>query len=123
MQKKHLPRIRLESRLPSSRSHDSMTTGSPGGSLGGGDGDGGGDEDNDGDGGGGGGESGQGGAAVVGWYSQRSSAMVTIAPKMIYAPLEDVQMASMRVVRPGCEMWDHYVREFQTRYKYNTMMS
>ncbi|MQM08567.1 hypothetical protein Taro_041424 [Colocasia esculenta] len=111
-------------------------------------------------------------AAVVGWYSQRSSAMVTIAPKMsimapqcstiegrsfyqpessdtsyssgysgyamigypasyfypppsipvqIYAPLEDVKMASLRVVHPYCEMWDHYVREFRTRY--NTTMS
>ncbi|MQL81129.1 hypothetical protein Taro_013581 [Colocasia esculenta] len=43
-------------RLPSSRSHDSMTTGSPGGSVGGGDG----------DGGGGGGESGQGGGSSGG---------------------------------------------------------
>ncbi|MQM02947.1 hypothetical protein Taro_035718 [Colocasia esculenta] len=48
-------------RLPSSRSHDSMTIGSPGGSVGGGDGDGGGDGRNDGDRGGGGGEGGQGG--------------------------------------------------------------
>ncbi|MQL93052.1 hypothetical protein Taro_025682 [Colocasia esculenta] len=53
-------------RLPSSRSHDSMTTGSPGGSVGGGDGDGGGDRGNDGDGGGGGGESGQGGGSGSG---------------------------------------------------------
>ncbi|MQL87839.1 hypothetical protein Taro_020392 [Colocasia esculenta] len=50
-------------RLPSSRSQDSMTTGSPGGSIGGGDGDGEGDSGNDGDGGGGGGESGQGGGS------------------------------------------------------------
>ncbi|MQL90658.1 hypothetical protein Taro_023251 [Colocasia esculenta] len=75
-------------RLPSSRSHDSMTTGSPGRSVGGGHGDGGGDGGNDGDGGGGEGESGQGGGSGGG---------------MIYAPVEDVQMASLRIVHPGCE--------------------
>ncbi|MQL87034.1 hypothetical protein Taro_019573 [Colocasia esculenta] len=40
-------------RLPNSRSHDSMTTSSPSGSVGGGNGDGGGDNGNNGDGGGG----------------------------------------------------------------------
>ncbi|MQL82076.1 hypothetical protein Taro_014519 [Colocasia esculenta] len=29
-------------------------------------------------------------------------------------------MTSLKVVCPGCEMWDHYAREFRTRYK--TMM-
>ncbi|MQL73160.1 hypothetical protein Taro_005503 [Colocasia esculenta] len=30
-------------------------------------------------------------------------------------------MASLRIVRPGCEVWDHFVREFRRRY--NTMMT
>ncbi|MQM19198.1 hypothetical protein Taro_052198, partial [Colocasia esculenta] len=188
-------------RLPSSRSHNSMTTGSPGGSVGGGDG----------DGGGGGGKSGQGGGSGGGMvftaeqrygdhctqdvdhgapvqYNRRRkfvkdgraegsamdsdsyNTMISNFERMsthesvgsygghsyqpessdtgyssgysgytttgypapyfypppsihvqIYAPLEDVQMASLRVVHPGCEMWDHYVREFRIRY--NTMMT
>ncbi|MQL85339.1 hypothetical protein Taro_017858, partial [Colocasia esculenta] len=39
----------------------------------------------------------------------------------IDASAEDVQMASLRVVRPGCEVWDHFVREFRRRY--NIMMT
>ncbi|MQM00510.1 hypothetical protein Taro_033247 [Colocasia esculenta] len=178
-------------RLPNSRSHDSMTIGSPGGSVGGGDGDGGGDNGNDEDGGGEGAEQRYGdhctqdgdhgapvkynrrrkfvkggraeGSAVdsdsyntmiydfdrmsthesVGSYGGHSyqaksseigylSGYTTTTypapyfypppsvPVQIYT-LENVQMASLRVVCPGCEMWDHYVREFRTRY--NTMMS
>ncbi|MQL80579.1 hypothetical protein Taro_013031 [Colocasia esculenta] len=201
-------------RLPNSRSHDSITTGSLGGSVGGGDGDGGGDSDNDEDRGGGRSESGQGGGSGGGMlfteeqrygdhctqdgdhgapvqynrrrkfvkggrakgsavgsdsydtmisdfkrmntyesvgsygghnyqaessdtdYSSGYNGYATTSyrapyfhpppfvlvhvPIQIYAPLEDVQMASLRVIPPGYEMWDHYVREFQT--KYNTMM-
>ncbi|MQM13850.1 hypothetical protein Taro_046777 [Colocasia esculenta] len=151
-------------RLPNSRSHDSMTIGSPGGSVGGGDGDGGGDEGNDGDGGGGGGggESGQGGGSGGGihftaeqhygghctqdtdhggpvQYNRRRkfvkggrakgstvdsdsyNTMISDFERMnthesIYAPAEDVQMASLKIVRPGCEVWNHFVREFRTRY-------
>ncbi|MQM04933.1 hypothetical protein Taro_037736 [Colocasia esculenta] len=193
-----------------------MTTGSPGGSVGGGDGDGGGDGGNDGDGGGGEGESGQGGgggggiqftaeqhygghctqntdhggpvqynrrrkfvkggraegSAVdsdsyntmisnfermsthesVGSYGEHSyqpessdtsyfsgysgyattsyhapyfhpppSIHVHVPVQQIYAPVEDVQMARLRIVRPGCEVWDHFVREFRNRYY--TMMT
>ncbi|MQL82316.1 hypothetical protein Taro_014791, partial [Colocasia esculenta] len=198
------------SRLPSSRSHDSMTTGSPGGSIEGGDGDGGRDGGNDGDGGGDGGESGQGGGGGDGiqftaeqhygghytqdtdhggpmqynrrWkfvkggraegsavnsdsyntmisdfermsthefvgsyggysYQPESSntdyfsgyattgypapyfhppssihVHVHVPVQQIYAPVEDVQMASLRIVHPRCEVWDHFVREFQSRY-------
>ncbi|MQL74109.1 hypothetical protein Taro_006451 [Colocasia esculenta] len=39
----------------------------------------------------------------------------------IDASAEDVQMASLRIVRPGCEVWDHFVREFRRRY--NIMMT
>ncbi|MQM09083.1 hypothetical protein Taro_041949 [Colocasia esculenta] len=39
----------------------------------------------------------------------------------VFAPLEDVQMAQLNVVRPGCQMWDHYLRLFQQRY--HTMMT
>ncbi|MQM03344.1 hypothetical protein Taro_036123 [Colocasia esculenta] len=194
-------------RLPSSRSHDSMTTGSPGGSVGGGDGDGRGDEGESGQGGGSGGgidftaeqdfgghctqdtdhggpvqynrrrkfrEGGRAkGSAVdsdsyntmisdfermsthesggsygygghsyqpesdTGYYSGYSGYATTGYPtpyfhpppsihvhvpvQQIYAPAEDVQMASLRIVHPGCEVWDHFVREFRTRY--NTMMT
>ncbi|MQL73905.1 hypothetical protein Taro_006267 [Colocasia esculenta] len=182
-------------RLPNSRSHDSMTTGSPGGFVGGGDGDGGGDGGNDGDGGGGGGggihftaeqhfvqynrrrkfrecgraegsavdsdsyntmisdfermsthesvgsygygghsyqpesdtgySSGYSGYATTGYptpyFHPGPSIHVHVPVQQIYAPAEDVQMASSRIVRPGCEVWDHFVREFRTRY--NTMMT
>ncbi|MQL95302.1 hypothetical protein Taro_027968 [Colocasia esculenta] len=39
----------------------------------------------------------------------------------IDASAEDVQMAILRIVRPGCEVWDHFVRAFWRRY--NTMMT
>ncbi|MQM21885.1 hypothetical protein Taro_054931 [Colocasia esculenta] len=42
-------------------------------------------------------------------------------PALIDASAEDVQMASLRIVPPGCEVWDHFVREFRRRY--NTMMT
>ena len=192
-------------RLPSSRSHDSMTTGSPGGSVGGGDGDGGGGDGNVGEGGGGGGNDGDGGAFTAeqhhggpvkynrrrrvrgggraegaavdsdsyntmisdfermstnesvgsygygghsyqpesdtGYSSGYSGYATTGYPapyfhpppfvhvhvpipvpiQQIDASAEDVQMASLRIVRPGCEVWDHFVREFRSRY--NTMMT
>ncbi|MQL97450.1 hypothetical protein Taro_030140 [Colocasia esculenta] len=146
-------------RLPSSCSHDSMTTGSPGGSVGGSDGDGGGDGGNDGDGGGGrdtdhggpvqynrrrkfvkggraegsavdsnsthesirsyGGHSYQPESSDTGYSSGYSGYTTTGYPapyfhpppsihvhvpvQQIYAPVEDVQMASLRIVCPGCE--------------------
>ncbi|MQM15675.1 hypothetical protein Taro_048625 [Colocasia esculenta] len=187
-------------RLPSSRSHDSMTIGSPGGSVGGGDGDGGG--------GGGGGieftteqhygghctqdtdhggqvqynrrrkfreggraegsavdsdsyntmipdfermsthesvgsygygghsyqlesdtsySSGYSGYATTGYPAPYFDpppfihVHVHVPVQQIDASAEDVQMASLRIVRPGCEVWDHFVREFRRRY--NTMMT
>ncbi|MQM13471.1 hypothetical protein Taro_046394 [Colocasia esculenta] len=35
-----------------------------------------------------------------------------LVPVHIFAHLEDVQMAQLNVVRPGCQMWDHYLRLF-----------
>ncbi|MQL94452.1 hypothetical protein Taro_027107 [Colocasia esculenta] len=42
-------------------------------------------------------------------------------PVQVFAPLEDVQMAQLKVVRPGYQMWDHYLRLFRQRY--HTMMT
>ncbi|MQM11621.1 hypothetical protein Taro_044530 [Colocasia esculenta] len=46
---------------------------------------------------------------------------VPVPVQQIDASVEDVQMASLRIVRPRCEVWDHFVREFRRRY--NTMMT
>ncbi|MQL99561.1 hypothetical protein Taro_032285 [Colocasia esculenta] len=195
-------------RLPNSRSHDSMTTGSPGGSVGGGDGDGGGGDGNVGEGGGGGGNDGDGGAFTAeqhhggpvkynrrrrvrgggraegaavdsdsyntmisdfermstnesvgsygygghsyqpesdtgysSGYSGYSGYATTGYPapyfhpppfvhvhvpilvpvQQTYVSTEDVEIARLSIVRPGCEVWDHFVREFRSRY--NTMMT
>ncbi|MQL88116.1 hypothetical protein Taro_020665, partial [Colocasia esculenta] len=55
------------------------------------------------------------------YFHPPPSIHVNVPVQQIYAPVEDVQMASLRIVRPGCEVWDHFVREF--RSKYYTMMT
>ncbi|MQL69172.1 hypothetical protein Taro_001442, partial [Colocasia esculenta] len=42
-------------------------------------------------------------------------------PVQVFAPVEDVQMAQLNVVRPGCQVWDHYLSQFRQRY--HTMMT
>ncbi|MQL97847.1 hypothetical protein Taro_030541 [Colocasia esculenta] len=42
-------------------------------------------------------------------------------PVQVFAPVEDVQRAQLNVVRPGCQMWDHYLSQFRQRY--HTMMT
>ncbi|MQM07158.1 hypothetical protein Taro_039997, partial [Colocasia esculenta] len=42
-------------------------------------------------------------------------------PVQVFAPVEDVQMAQLNVVRPGCQVWDHYLNQFRQRY--HTMMT
>ncbi|MQL89734.1 hypothetical protein Taro_022318 [Colocasia esculenta] len=37
-------------------------------------------------------------------------------PIHVFAPFEDVHMAQLNVVHPGCQMWDHYLRLFRQRY-------
>ncbi|MQL76165.1 hypothetical protein Taro_008544 [Colocasia esculenta] len=37
-------------------------------------------------------------------------------PVHVFTPLKDVQMAQLNVVRPDCQMWDHYLRLFRQRY-------
>ncbi|MQL76947.1 hypothetical protein Taro_009348 [Colocasia esculenta] len=42
-------------------------------------------------------------------------------PVQVFAHVEDVQMAQLNVVRPGCQMWDHYLSQFRQRC--HTMMT
>ncbi|MQL79339.1 hypothetical protein Taro_011765 [Colocasia esculenta] len=42
-------------------------------------------------------------------------------PVQVFEAEEDVQMAQLGVVRPGCQMWDHYLSQFRQRY--HTMMT
>ncbi|MQL89618.1 hypothetical protein Taro_022190 [Colocasia esculenta] len=42
-------------------------------------------------------------------------------PVQVFVPEEDVQMAQLGVVRPGCQVWDHYLSQFRQRY--HTMMT
>ncbi|MQL80775.1 hypothetical protein Taro_013224 [Colocasia esculenta] len=37
-------------------------------------------------------------------------------PVQVFVPEEDVQMAQLGVVRPGCQVWDHYLSQFRQRY-------
>ncbi|MQL93657.1 hypothetical protein Taro_026311 [Colocasia esculenta] len=39
----------------------------------------------------------------------------------VFAPVEDVQMAQLNVIRPGSQVWDHYLSQFRQRY--HTMMT
>ncbi|MQL82291.1 hypothetical protein Taro_014758 [Colocasia esculenta] len=42
-------------------------------------------------------------------------------PVQVFAPVEDVQMAQLNVIRPGSQVWDHYLSQFRQRY--HTMMT
>ncbi|MQL70911.1 hypothetical protein Taro_003221 [Colocasia esculenta] len=42
-------------------------------------------------------------------------------PVQVFEAEEDVQMAQLGVVRPGCQVWDHYLNQFRQRY--HTMMT
>ncbi|MQL70912.1 hypothetical protein Taro_003223 [Colocasia esculenta] len=42
-------------------------------------------------------------------------------PVQVFAPVEDVQMAQLNVIRPGIQVWDHYLSQFRQRY--HTMMT
>ncbi|MQL72138.1 hypothetical protein Taro_004450 [Colocasia esculenta] len=42
-------------------------------------------------------------------------------PVQVFPPLEDVQMAQLNIVRPGSQVWDHYLSQFRQRY--HTMMT
>ncbi|MQL79516.1 hypothetical protein Taro_011963 [Colocasia esculenta] len=55
--------------------------------------------------------------ATVGYLGPSPYMYPTVAfsvpvPVHVFAPLEDVQMAQLNVVRPYCQMWDHYLRLF-----------
>ncbi|MQL76775.1 hypothetical protein Taro_009165 [Colocasia esculenta] len=42
-------------------------------------------------------------------------------PVQVFALVEDVQMAQLNVIRPGSQVWDHYLSQFRQRY--HTMMT
>ncbi|MQM12918.1 hypothetical protein Taro_045837 [Colocasia esculenta] len=54
-------------------------------------------------------------------YMYPPTAFYVPIPVQVFAPLEDVQMAQLNLVHPGCQMWDHYLRLFRQRY--HTMMT
>ncbi|MQL86251.1 hypothetical protein Taro_018781 [Colocasia esculenta] len=54
-------------------------------------------------------------------YMYPPTAFFVSIPVYVFAPLEDVQMAQLNVVRPDYQMWDHYLRLFRQRYQ--TMMT
>ncbi|MQL71163.1 hypothetical protein Taro_003449 [Colocasia esculenta] len=42
-------------------------------------------------------------------------------PVQVFAPVEDVQMTQLNVIRTGSQLWDHYLSQFRQRY--HTMMT
>ncbi|MQM23096.1 hypothetical protein Taro_056158 [Colocasia esculenta] len=54
-------------------------------------------------------------------YMYPPPAFFVPVPVQVFAPVEDVQMVQLNVVRPGCEVWDHYLSQFRQRY--HTMMT
>ncbi|MQM00728.1 hypothetical protein Taro_033467 [Colocasia esculenta] len=54
-------------------------------------------------------------------YMHPPPAFSVHVPVQVFAPMEDVQMTQLNVIRPGSQVWDHYLSQFRQRY--HTMMT